>query len=117
MPAENADWPKLRWVEGPGGKPLDAKVELFPDHFILQSRGGTKGTTSARNTDYAQALGEICRRANKGVFTRIIIDSEKAREKCKLEDRVLLTGSDMEGLSGGELTAIIRRKLREFGQD
>lgn len=38
------------------GNPLDAKVEIFDNSLVLQSRGGKKGTPKSKNENYSVAL-------------------------------------------------------------
>jgi hypothetical protein len=78
------------------GTAIDAELLVEPSpgrngfDLILFSRGGTRGTSSARNPDYAEALEEILRRfaGARAVIASIVVDSSKMRERDESE-RVL----------------------------
>lgn len=88
--------------------------------MLLHSRGGPTGGRPARNTEYEKALATIIRRLRAPsqptpVIERVLIDSELAR-KVPPDDRVLVNGGELSGLSDSEVITLIRRRARIWGQ-
>ena len=89
--------------------------------MLLHSRGGATGGRPARNTEYEKALITIVRRlradenAGQPVIARILLDSQPAR-KLPSERRVLVDGSELSGLSDGQVVRLIRSRAKSWGQ-
>ena len=43
-------------VSNSAGEPIDAHFEVEGSEIVFHSRGGTKGSKNARNTDYREGL-------------------------------------------------------------
>ena len=50
------------------GKPIDAHFEVEDGALILHSRGGTKGSANALNTEYSEGLRLLLSRATRAGF-------------------------------------------------
>ncbi|HWW55402.1 MAG TPA: HNH endonuclease [Sphingopyxis sp.] len=103
---------------GPDGEQShDARIELHGQSVVLHSRGGATGGRPARNTSYALALIEICRRSGRlgKVLDRVLIDSAPARHLPESE-RLLVDRVEIASLRPDELAREIRVRMRRFGQ-
>lgn len=119
MAGSAPDHAVTRWIEGSDGSVLDARVDYWDQTIALHSRGGATGGRPARNTMYEAALFQIVRRGtqNGNVFSRILIDSDRAVTSFPEEsDRLLLDSEEIDMLSPAELVRKIRVGLRTFGQ-
>ena len=108
------------------GHEFDAELFVVPRDgtegfaIIFQSRGGKKGSPSARNPDYFPALEELLRRFKEAqaVIATIYVDSERVRH-LSIQERVLemdfpLRVHDLENLN--ELRREICRKQQPVGR-
>ncbi len=98
------------------GNPLDAKVEIFDNNFVLQSRGGTKGTSRAQNTDYSVALRHLLSRIqrNKEYFLEAFVDSNRVQNIAKI-DRQVLSPLDLTKPTD-ELFTLISTRMQAVGK-
>gem|GEM_PF-4751226 len=97
-------------------EPLDAHIEIGPDHIILQSRGGTLGSSKAKNTDYSEGLKILlCRlKQNKACFTKGYVDSSKV-QSISVDQRVVVSQNELD-FPANELFTLISRRIRQVGK-
>lgn len=103
-------------VRDENGFPIDAKIEIVSNAIILQSRGGTKGTKHAKNTDYSTALRLLLARFqySESLFVSGIVDSSRVQEIADA-DRQVLYRTDL-AKSPQELFTIISRRMQAVGK-
>lgn len=95
---------------------LDATIEIEDGAIVLHSRGGTRGSPNARNTDYSIALRLILRRLTsayaeiKGAW----VDSKNV-QKLPLHQRVILTNSDFPS-DFNALFTLMSRRMQSVGR-
>lgn len=98
------------------GFPLDAIIEIDANSIVLQSRGGTKGTPRASNTDYSHGLRLLLSRfqkQNRG-FVEAFVDSSRVQSLPKKE-RLVLTYKDMHK-PANELFTLISKRMQAVGK-
>jgi hypothetical protein len=98
------------------GNPLDAKIEIFDNSFVLQSRGGTKGTSRAQNIDYSVALRLLLSRIhrNRENFLEAYVDSNRVQNIAR-RDRQVLSPLDLTKPTD-ELFTLISRRMQAVGK-
>ena len=98
------------------GVPLDAHFSTEDGDLIFHSRGGTKGTPSQRNADYAEGLALlIARLKNAGVGIQgIWVDSSVAK-KLPLSERSIFDKADAD-LPVERLFQQISSKMKSVGR-
>lgn len=98
------------------GNPLDAHFDLEGADVIFHSRGGTKGSAAARNTDYGRALRLLLDRIEghslglQGAW----VDSSYV-QSLPIEQRTILGPDDMSGGAAGAYTLMASR-MRKVGR-
>ncbi len=77
------------------GRKIDATFDVEHNSIIFHSRGGTKGSNSARNTDYGEGLRLIFRRLHDSSIeiNRIYVDSKQV-QNMSLDERTVYTPID-----------------------
>jgi hypothetical protein len=81
-----------------GGEPIDATFSIETNDtgiiVILESRGGTKGTAQARNTEYARGLFLLLVRIGQieGILEDALVDSTEARRLAVDKRRLDIDG-------------------------
>lgn len=98
------------------GREIDATFELGHNHIIFHSRGGTKGTPSARNSDYAEGLRYIFSRLERSEhpIERVLVDSKKV-QSLTLNERTVFTLNDGPK-SVAEMFTQVTRTMAKVGQ-
>ncbi|UYV37595.1 hypothetical protein N4R57_00245 [Rhodobacteraceae bacterium D3-12] len=103
-------------VRDENGDPVDAAVEIVDSSIVLQSRGGTKGTEQAKNTDYSTALRLLLARLqqNKDLFVNGFVDSNRVQKISKV-DRQVLDQTDLSR-SLEEIFTVMSRRMQAVGK-
>lgn len=98
------------------GDTVDAAVEIDGFAIVLQSRGGTKGTKHAKNTDYSKALRLLLSRfqKNKDLFVNGFVDSNQV-QKIPETDRQVLDRTDFSR-SLDEIFTLMSRRMQAVGK-
>jgi predicted HNH restriction endonuclease len=98
------------------GMAIDATIEVSENSIVLQSRGGTKGTEKAKNTDYSIALRLLLARLqrNKDLFVEGFVDSSRVQTMAK-ENRRVLSQQDLSRTLQ-ELFTLISRRMQAVGK-
>lgn len=95
---------------------LDARADVEGMSVMLHSHGGSTGGRPERNSDYPDALIQICRRGlASAAFARIAIDSSPS-QKVVDEERTLFTRTELAGYEPAELALEIGRRLAAWGR-
>ena len=104
------------WICDDNDKPLDAKVTIENSSFVLHSRGGSRRSGNALNTDYAVALRKILSRLKdssvrlKGVW----VDSTVAK-KLPEHERQIVSSTDLV-LSEQDLFKVMSKRMQAVGR-
>lgn len=103
-------------ISDDNGNALDARIDVEPEAIILHSRGGARGKSNERNTDYRPALHTILTRLRESdaVASGVWLDSTEARQ-WPVPDRKVIDANDFE-LAVGDLISLIGRNGRIMGQ-
>lgn len=98
------------------GLPLDAVIEIEPNSIVLQSRGGTKGSPRASNTDYSHGLRLLLARFQKkgDNFLDAFVDSSRVQE-LPLEERRVLSIEDLD-TTVKRLFTLISKRMQAVGK-
>ncbi len=98
------------------GLPLDAAIEIEANSVVLQSRGGTKGSPSASNTDYSDGLRFLLERFGqmRSYFVEAFVDSSRV-QKLPVDERMVLTQDDMHKPSK-ELFTLVSKRMQSVGK-
>lgn len=107
----------IRQFRGNSGAPIDAHFEVGSGNLVLHSRGGTKGTAQARNTDYQAALRLMLERFRRSglEINDAWVDSSRV-EHLPIERRRVLFPDDAH-VSTDELYARLSRRMASVGRD
>lgn len=92
------------------GNLLDAHFDLEGADVIFHSRGGTRGSAAARNTDYGRALRLLLDRIERhslGV-QGALVDSSRV-QSLPVEQRMILGADDMSGGAASAFTLMSSR--------
>lgn len=105
-----------RSVLDDNGASLDAKIEIGESFVVLQSRGGTKGTIRATNTEYSIALKALLSRfqSNQAYFVECYVDSNRVQMLPKAE-RVILIKQEI-GEPVEQLFTLVCRRMQSVGK-
>jgi len=98
------------------GKALDAHLEIEGGHIRFHSRGGTTGTSNARNTDYSAGLRAVLDQLRSaGIsITDAFVDSGRV-QTISLEDRRILSAQDAD-LAPAEQFVCLSQRMRRVGR-
>lgn len=79
-------------VLGRDGNPLDAHFDVVDGAIVYFARGGTKGTSTARNSDYKAGLVRILESLNQSSLRlqRVYVDSSRV-QNLSIDERTVLT--------------------------
>ncbi|MXY51113.1 MAG: hypothetical protein F4Y86_01085 [Gammaproteobacteria bacterium] len=107
----------IRQFRDNSGAPIDAHFEVRSGNLVLHSRGGTKGTAQARNTDYQAALRLMLERFRRSglEITDAWVDSSRVGN-LPIERRRVLFPDDAR-VSTDELYARLSRRMASVGRD
>ena len=107
----------IRQFHDDSGVPIDAHFEVRSGELVLHSRGGTRGTAHARNTDYQAALRLILDRFRRSglKIADAWVDSRHV-ERLPIRQRRVLFPDDA-GLSVDELYTKLSRRMASIGRD
>ncbi|MEO9651656.1 MAG: hypothetical protein ABJ360_17395 [Roseobacter sp.] len=98
------------------GFPLDATIEIETNSIVMQSRGGTKGSARASNTEYSSGLRLLLGRFQKNgeSFLQALVDSNRV-QNLPIEERVILNKEDMRR-SAAELFTLVSKRMQAVGK-
>jgi hypothetical protein len=98
------------------GKPIDAHFEAEDGALILQSRGGTKGSANARNTEYSEGLRLLLNRAASSAseINGVWVDSSRVQALPLEERQIYLPGE--AGRPPSELFTLLSRRMAAVGR-
>ena len=99
------------------GVPLDAHFEVQDRILYLRGRGGTKGTPSARNTEYGSALRILLERVDRSDLRLegVWVDSARV-QNMPMEERRILSSEDTDS-SPKLLFTKLSRGMEAVGRD
>ena len=99
------------------GELIDARFEVQDRRLILRSRGGTKGTPTARNTQYGTALRLLLGRIRQSALTLtgVWVDSNRVQH-LSLQDRRILSPEEND-IAPAELFTLLSRRMVVVGRD
>ena len=99
------------------GQPIDAVVEVQDNSITLHSRGGTKGTAQAKNTNYSLGLKLLLKRFQEQHFEFIeaYVDSSRV-QKLSHDDRRVLSGEEIYQASIDQLFTQISKRMQAVGK-
>ena len=100
-------------------EPMDAHYEIpSQGELILHSRSGTKGTPSARNTEYGPALRLLLKRIHRSNLNLdgVWMDSARVQDIPLGERRIFPKTDDDANLDPGQFFKKLSRRMAEFGQ-
>lgn len=92
------------------GNPLDAHFDLDGADMVFHSRGGTKGSAAALNTDYGRALRLLLDRIERNALgvQGAWVDSSRV-QALPIEQRMILRPDDMSGGAASAFTLMSSR--------
>lgn len=95
---------------------IDSVIEIDENIIILQSRGGTKGTARATNTDYSDGLRILLKRIrhHKNNFVEAIVDSSRVQE-LPITDRLILSKKELVK-PVSELFTLMSKRMQLVGK-
>jgi Predicted restriction endonuclease len=98
------------------GEAMDARLEIDGSDIVFHSRGGTRGTTSARNLDYGTALRLLLHRIEDNGITleAVWIDSDEVQKLPRSERRIFERGDATDGAD--EQFRAISRNMQAYGR-
>lgn len=98
------------------GNQIDAVIEIDGNSIILQSRGGTKGTERAKNTEYSIALRLLLVRfqQHKDLFVYGLVDSSRV-QGIPETSRQILQQTELSK-SPEELFTLISSRMQAVGK-
>ncbi|MDR6266596.1 hypothetical protein [Roseobacter sp. N2S] len=104
-------------IFGDDERPIDALVEIKENSLTLQSRGGTKGTSRAKNTDYSLGLRLLLKRLHEQGFDFIeaFVDSIRVQE-LSLDDRRVLSVDEIDNTSTEQLFTLVSKRMQAVGK-
>lgn len=97
-------------------QPVDAHLELVGNDLVFHSRGGTTGTTNARNSEYSRGLLLLIERlkAAKLTIEGVWVDSLRTRDIAE-EQRKILGITDIH-LDAERTAKLLAERMRVVGQ-
>lgn len=100
-----------------GGEPMDAHYDAEQGSLVLHSRGGTKSSPNARNTQYAEALRLLLTRihASDLAISEVHVDSSRVQNLPREERRILSPGEASR--DPGELFTMLSSRMAVVGRD
>lgn len=103
-------------IIGEAGAPLDATVDLETGAITMLSRGGTRGTSSASNLDYAVALRIMLRRllASRRTIKGAWVDSNKV-QSIPLSERQILSEADLPA-NAETIFSLLGKRMERIGK-
>ena len=96
---------------------IDAKFEVRNGILILRSRGGGKGTSTARNTQYGMALRLLLERISQSTLSLrgVWVDSSRVQHVALRKRRIL--SPEENDIAPKELFTVLSRRMVEIGRD
>lgn len=92
-------------------------MEIEKNSVTLQSRGGTKGTSQAKNTEYSLGLRLLLKRFQEqsAVFLEAYVDSSRVRD-LPMDDRRVLSADEMHQTSTKQLFTLVSKRMQAVGK-
>ena len=99
------------------GSPLDAHYDIEGDTIIFHSRGGTKGSANALNTDYSKALKVIVERISTSELSiaDAWVDSTRTQH-LPVDDRRILSAKELS-LDADAMCAAMSSRMKAVGRE
>ncbi|RPE66459.1 hypothetical protein EDD53_2162 [Pacificibacter maritimus] len=96
---------------------IDAFVEIEENSLTLQSRGGTKGTDRAKNTDYSRGLRLLLKRLHEQDcdFLEAFVDSSRV-QGLSLDDRRVLSVEEIDNTPTEQLFTLVSKRMQAVGK-
>lgn len=100
-----------------GGELMDAHYDAEQGSLVLHSRGGTKGSPKARNTQYAEALRLLLDRIHDSdlAISEVHVDSSRV-QSIPLEERRILS-TEEASRDPSELFTMLSSRMAAVGRD
>ena len=107
----------IRQFRDDSGAPIDAHFEVQSGNLVLHSRGGTKGTAQATNTDYQSALRLMLERFRRSglKISDVWVDSSRVKNLPIERRRVLFPDDAL--VSTDDLYTRLSRRMASVGRD
>jgi len=98
-------------------RPIDAVVEIERNSLTLQSRGGTKGTERAKNTEYSRGLRLLLKRLHtQGYdFLEAFVDSNRV-QSLPQHDRRVLSVEELDHGTTDQLFTLVSKRIQAVGK-